>query len=48
VENVFDEHEKKIGKYKAHPPLMLTMLLSIDLIVPCYYQGLGNHFTTFG
>jgi len=48
VKNVLDEHEKKIERYKAHPPLMLNVLLSIDLTVPCYYQGLGNHFTTSG
>ncbi len=46
--NVLDEHERKIERYKAHPPLMLNVLLSIDLTVPCYCQGLGNHFTTSG
>jgi hypothetical protein len=48
VGNVLDEHERKIERYKAHPPLMLNVLLSIDLTVPCYCQGLGNHFTTSG
>jgi hypothetical protein len=48
VENVLDECEKKIERYKAYVPLMLNMLLSIDLTIPCYCQGLGNHFTTFG
>jgi hypothetical protein len=48
VENVLDEDEKKIERYKAHPPLMLNVLLLIDLTVACYCQGLGNHFTTSG
>ncbi len=48
VENVLDEQEKKIERFKAYPPLMLNVLLSIDLTVPCYCQELGNHFTTSG
>jgi hypothetical protein len=46
--NVLDEHERKIERYKAHPPLVLNVLSSVDLTVPCYCQELGNHFITSG
>ncbi len=28
VKNVLDEHEKKIERYKAHPPLMLNTIVN--------------------
>ncbi len=28
MKNVLDEHDKKIERFKVHPPLMLNMLLS--------------------